>query len=163
VPSAIHQFTNSGCFTSSVLFASCVLRWKTHDSVLLGFGGRHGSDVQDQLRDLPRNQKMAHAGMLVQCHQHIGTGSIMLMGYRTTTATAPKHFLDVSPLLSLRHLLLLSPRKTWKKRFDNIFFSKFDSLAQGTTCINYNIKPSLHTVSYEFVRSINTTPVLSLR
>jgi hypothetical protein len=23
---------------------------------------------------------MTHAGMLVQCHQHIGTGSIMMMG-----------------------------------------------------------------------------------
>jgi hypothetical protein len=27
-----------------------------------------GSDVQDQLGDLSRNQKMTHAGMLVQCH-----------------------------------------------------------------------------------------------
>jgi hypothetical protein len=41
--------------------------------------------------------------------------------------------------LSLRHLLLLSPRKTWKKWFDKILFSKFDSLAQETTCINFNI------------------------
>jgi hypothetical protein len=43
-----------------------------------------GSDVhQDQLRDSPRNQKMTHAGMKLT--QHIGTGSIMLTGYRTST------------------------------------------------------------------------------
>jgi hypothetical protein len=46
-----------------------------------------GSDVQDQIRDSLRNHKMkmTHAGMLVQCHQHIGTGPIMFMGYRTST------------------------------------------------------------------------------
>jgi hypothetical protein len=44
-----------------------------------------GSNFHDQLRDSPRNQKMAHAGILVQCNQNIGAGSIMLMGYRTST------------------------------------------------------------------------------
>jgi hypothetical protein len=44
------------------------------DLVAIAINGSTGSDVQDQLRDLPRNQKMTHAGMLVQCHQHIGTG-----------------------------------------------------------------------------------------
>jgi hypothetical protein len=68
-----------------------------------------------------------------------------------------------SSLLSLLHLLLLSPRKTWKKRFNNILFSKFVSLAQGTTRINFNIKPSHNTVSYAAVRSKKSTPVLSLR
>jgi hypothetical protein len=47
--------------------------------------GTTGSDVQYQLRDLPRNQTMTHAGILMQCHQNIGTGSIMLMVYRTST------------------------------------------------------------------------------
>jgi hypothetical protein len=79
------------------------------------------------------------------------------------TATAPKVAPWGSSLLSLRHLLLLSPRNTWKKPFYNILFSKFNSLAQETTRINFNFKPSLHTLSYAAVRSINTKPVLSLR
>jgi hypothetical protein len=53
------------------------------DLVAIAIDGSTGSDVQDQLRDTTCNQKMTHAGMLVQCHQHIGTGSIMLLGYRT--------------------------------------------------------------------------------
>jgi hypothetical protein len=65
--------------------------------------------------------------------------------------------------LSSRHLRLLSPRMTWKKRFDNILLSKFDNKTQGTSRINFSIKPSFHTVSYAAVRSINTTPVLSFR
>jgi hypothetical protein len=48
------------------------------DLVAFVIDGYTGSDVQDQ-------PKMTHAGMLVQCHQHIGTGLIMLMGYRTST------------------------------------------------------------------------------
>jgi hypothetical protein len=44
-----------------------------------------GSDLQDQLQDSNRNQKMPHTGMLVQSHQHIAADSIMLMGYRTNT------------------------------------------------------------------------------
>jgi hypothetical protein len=55
------------------------------DLVAIAIDGSIGSDVQDQLRDSPRNQKMTHAGMLEQCHQYIGTGSIMLKGYRTST------------------------------------------------------------------------------
>jgi alkylhydroperoxidase/carboxymuconolactone decarboxylase family protein YurZ len=51
------------------------------DLVAIAIDVSTGSDVQDQLRDSPPN----HAGMLVQCHQHIGTGSIMLMGYQTST------------------------------------------------------------------------------
>jgi hypothetical protein len=54
------------------------------DLVAITNDGSTVSDV-DQLPDSPRNQKMTHAGMLVQCHQQIGTGSIMLMGYRTRT------------------------------------------------------------------------------
>jgi hypothetical protein len=53
------------------------------DLVAIAIDVSTGSDVQDQLKDSPHNQKMIHAGMLVQCRQHIGTGSIMLMGYRT--------------------------------------------------------------------------------
>jgi hypothetical protein len=55
------------------------------DLVANAIVGSTGSDVQDQLRDSPPNQKMTQTGMLVQCHQYIGTGSIMLMGYRTST------------------------------------------------------------------------------
>jgi hypothetical protein len=44
------------------------------DLVAIANDRRTSSDVQDQLRDSPRNQKMTHASMLVQCHQHIGTG-----------------------------------------------------------------------------------------
>jgi hypothetical protein len=46
-----------------------------------------GSDVQDQIRDSLRNHKMkmTHAGLLVQCHQHIETGPIMFMGYWKST------------------------------------------------------------------------------
>jgi hypothetical protein len=40
------------------------------DLVAIAIDGRIDSDVQDQLRDLPRNQKMTHVGMLGQCHQH---------------------------------------------------------------------------------------------
>jgi hypothetical protein len=55
------------------------------DLVAIAIDGSTGSEVQDQFHDSPpRNQKMIHTGMLVQCHQHIGTGSIMLMGYRTS-------------------------------------------------------------------------------
>jgi hypothetical protein len=46
------------------------------DLVATTIDGSTGSDVQDQLRDSHRSQKMIHAGMLVQFHQHIGTGSI---------------------------------------------------------------------------------------
>jgi hypothetical protein len=55
------------------------------DLVEIAIDGSTSSDIQYQLRDSPRNQKMTHASMLVQCHQHIGTGSIMLMGYRKST------------------------------------------------------------------------------
>jgi hypothetical protein len=55
------------------------------DLVAITLDGSTGSDVQDQLQDSSSNQKMTHACMLVQCHQHIGTGSIMLMGYRLGT------------------------------------------------------------------------------
>jgi hypothetical protein len=55
------------------------------DLVAIAIDGSTGSNVQDQLRDTPRNHKMTHAGMLVQCHQHIGTGSIKLIGYRMST------------------------------------------------------------------------------
>jgi hypothetical protein len=51
--------------------------------------------------------------------------------------------------MSLRHLLHLLPRKTWKKRFDKIF-NKFDSLAQKT--INFNIN-HIHIPPYGVVRS----------
>jgi hypothetical protein len=122
------------------------------DLVAIAIDGSSGSDVQDQLRDLPRHQKMTHAGMLVQCHQHIGIGSIKLIGYRISTGT---------PLLSLRHLLLLSPRKTWKKQFDNILFSKFDSLTQEAIPPYMERWPYM--MLYAALRSINTTPVLSLR
>jgi hypothetical protein len=55
------------------------------DLVAIAIDGSTGSDVQDQLGDLSRHQKMSHASMLLQCHQHIGTGSIMLIRYRTRT------------------------------------------------------------------------------
>jgi hypothetical protein len=38
------------------------------DLVAIAIDGSIDSDVQDQLRDSPRNHKMTHAGMLVQCH-----------------------------------------------------------------------------------------------
>jgi hypothetical protein len=53
--------------------------------VAIAIDGSTDSDVQDQLQDSPSNQKMTHACILVQCHQHIGTGSIMLMVYQTGT------------------------------------------------------------------------------
>jgi hypothetical protein len=49
------------------------------DLVAIAIDVSTSSDVQDQHRDLPRIQKMTHAGMLVQCHQNIGTGPKMLM------------------------------------------------------------------------------------
>jgi hypothetical protein len=70
--------------------------WSCLDLVATAIDESIGSDVQDQLGDCSRNQKMTHAGMLVQCHQHNGTGSIM--GYRTSTGwtkTASKHFLEL--------------------------------------------------------------------
>jgi hypothetical protein len=51
--------------------------WSCLELVVIAIDGSTSSDVQDQLRDSPRNQKMAHAGMLVQFHQHIGTGRLM--------------------------------------------------------------------------------------
>jgi hypothetical protein len=51
------------------------------DLVAIAIDGSTNSDVQDQLQDSPHNQKMTHAGagMLVPCHQHIGTGLIMFL------------------------------------------------------------------------------------
>jgi hypothetical protein len=71
----------------SNLYVQCSVYLDEHmirsclDLVVIAIDGSTGSDVQDS----PRNQKMTHAGILVQCHQHIGIGSIMMMGYRTST------------------------------------------------------------------------------
>jgi hypothetical protein len=44
--------------------------------------------------------------------------------------SVPRHF--------PRNLLLLTPRKTWKKRFDSILFNNFDSVKHGKTRMNFS-------------------------
>jgi hypothetical protein len=61
-------------------------------------------------------------------------------------------------LFNRRHLLLWFPKNTWKKRFDIILLSRL-----GMVLINFNISPSLHTVSYAVDRSTNTSLVFSWR